>query len=89
MPSDDSASGVRELYHHLVTWLGDNPALSYWVVLLGGAFVLLTIIYLLVTNIRLHAHIRSLNKDKLRLMEEKDLIRRGAKEQSESGASDD
>jgi hypothetical protein len=86
MPSSDSASGVRELFHRLFDWLVENPALSYWVVLLSASFVLLLILYLFVTNIRLHAHIRMLNKDKLRLMEEKDLIRRGAKEQSEGGS---
>ncbi len=86
MPSSDSSSGLRGLYHRLLDWLVENPALSYWVVLLGVSFVLLMLLYLFVTNIRLHAHIRVLNKDKLRLMEEKDLIRRGAKEQSESGS---
>ena len=87
MPSSDSVSGIRDLFHRLLDWLVENPALSYWVVLLGASFVLLVMLYLFVTNMRLHAHIRVLNKDKLRLMEEKDLIRRGAKEQGEGGST--
>ncbi|MBF0196088.1 MAG: hypothetical protein HQL32_00140 [Planctomycetes bacterium] len=68
---------MKAKYIDLIQWLADNPNFSYWIVLFLALFVILLIIYLVVSNIRLHIHISSIVKDKSRLMEEKDLMRKG------------
>jgi hypothetical protein len=55
----------------------DNPKFSFWIVVFSLSLILLWLIYLILTNFRLHAFIISLKKDKGRLMQEKDLIRLG------------
>jgi hypothetical protein len=61
----------------MLAWLQEHPNLGFWLVLVCGSFFALGVIYLLLTNWRLHRYIRVLKADKLRLMEEKDLMRKG------------
>lgn len=68
---------MKEGYIKLIQWLNENPKFSYWIVLFCVSFILLLMIYLFITNLRLHLHIKTLNKDKDRLMQEKDLMRKG------------
>jgi hypothetical protein len=89
MSNTASASGLKGQYFELIQWLVEHPNLSYWVSLLISAFVILTMMYLIITNLRLHRHIRGLNRDKQRLMEEKDLMRRGAQSQTDQQSKTD
>lgn len=43
------------------------------------SFLTLFVVYLIATTFRMQLHIRRLNGDKRRLMEEKDLMRKGLK----------
>lgn len=61
----------------MLSWMQENRRLGFLLVFMTSAFLALFILYLIVANIRLHIRIRQLNRDKNRLMEEKDLMRRG------------
>ena len=68
---------MKDVYKELTIWLAENPNFSYWIVLFSVTFVFLLLVYVIVSNIRLHMHITSLVSDKERLMQEKDLMRKG------------
>jgi hypothetical protein len=74
---DFAIFNLKDRYLQLLNWLTEHPDLSYWIFFFSLAFGTLFLIYLIITNLRLHFHIRSLNRDKQRLMEEKDLMRMG------------
>lgn len=78
MPSQESNEGLKENYLQWLSWLQEHPNLGYWMCLLISTFTMFLLIYFVLTNLRLHRHIRQLSLDKQRLMEEKDLIRKGA-----------
>jgi hypothetical protein len=68
---------MSETYLIGIQWCQDNPKFSFWIVVFSGSLFILWLLYLILTNMRLHAYIGSLKKDKDRLMQEKDLIRLG------------
>lgn len=74
---DISIFNLKAQYLQLLEWFNAHPDLSYWIVFFSISFTFLIFSYLIITNLRLHFHIRSLNRDKQRLMEEKDLMRMG------------
>jgi len=78
---DFSKFNLKTHYLELLGWLNGHPDLSYWFVFFIVSFTFLLFFYLVITNLRLHFHIRSLNRDKQRLMEEKDLMRKGRENQ--------
>ena len=72
-----SHTGLKQSYLQILSWLQLHDKLGFWVLVVSASFLTLGAIYLLLTNWRLHRYIRVLKADKLRLMEEKDLMRRG------------
>lgn len=64
-------------YKDILEWLIFHEKLGYWIIFFTISFIILLIIYLFMCNIRLHFHIRAINRDKERLMQEKDLMRQG------------
>ena len=82
MPNQNGTQGLKDHYFDLLTWLQAYPNLGYWISLLSVSFITLLVLYLFVTNLRLHRHIRSLGKDKQRLMQEKDMMRQGMTKQN-------
>lgn len=72
---DLSILNLKDRYIQVLEWLSAHPNFSYWIVFFVLVFTILMFIYLIITNLRLHFHIRSLNRDKQRLMEEKDMMR--------------
>jgi hypothetical protein len=79
-----SQTGLKESYFQLIDWLQAHPNFGYWICLLAASFILLSLVYLLFTNLRLHRHIRILGQDKKRLMQEKDMMRKGMDQNSEA-----
>ena len=78
---------MKKIYADLIQWCTENPILSYWISIFGTSFIVLFIIYILFSNARLHLHIRRLNQDKERLMQEKDLMRLGKEIQAKASDS--
>lgn len=70
-------TAMMERHLLVLGWLQENRKLGLFLSLFACSFVLLLVVYLLLANLRMHVHIRRLNRDKSRLMEEKDLMRRG------------
>ncbi|MBF0243748.1 MAG: hypothetical protein HQL31_00560 [Planctomycetes bacterium] len=81
-------SSPLETYNFVLNWLLAKNYLGFIIVIFVLSFSILLTAYLIMSNLRLHLHIRSLNKDKARLMEEKDLMRQGAKSYSSSQGSE-
>jgi hypothetical protein len=84
VPNQDGQPGLKDSYFDLLAWLQGYPNLGYWISLLSVSFITLLLMYLFVTNLRLHRHIRSLTEDKQRLMQEKDMMRQGMLQQQNS-----
>jgi hypothetical protein len=68
---------MSEVYISVIEWCLENPKFSFWIAVFSGSLLTLWLLYLILTNFRLHAYIGILKKDKDRLMQEKDLIRLG------------
>ncbi len=68
---------MNETYINILEWCLANPKFSFWITIFTSSLLILWLIYLILTNFRLHAYIGTLKTDKDRLMQEKDLIRLG------------
>jgi hypothetical protein len=79
---------MNENYINIIQWCLSNPKFSFWITIFSFSLILLWLIYLILTNFRLHAYIGSLKIDKDRLMQEKDLIRLGKSIQEPQGSRD-
>ena len=70
-------SALKQSYLQILSWLQIHDRVGFWLTLISVMFITLVALYFLITNWRLHRYIRVLKADKLRLMEEKDLMRKG------------
>lgn len=74
---------MKDRYIQMLDWFHAHPTAGYWISIVLFSFFVLLLVYLVITNLRLHHHIHQLQRDKQRLMEEKDLMRLGRSNPSE------
>ncbi len=69
----------------ILDWLRDKPKTGFWILVIVLGFLLLSLAFLIIDNLRLKLHIVRIDRDKKRLMEEKDMMRKAVSNQSGPG----
>ncbi len=73
-----------QTYLGILDWLKDKPKTGFWILVIVLGFLLLSLVFLIIDNLRLKLHIVRIDRDKKRLMEEKDMMRKAVSSQGPS-----